>query len=746
MRAIWKREWKALFHGMWGYGFLGLFALAVGVTVTLYHFVYGYTNVEFGLPYYGVALALTLPLMTVPLFRGDHKGEGRQLIRMLPVTAKEWVVGKLLCPISIWSLACGILAVLPLIVSLFGTAELPSAYVSLLVLYLLGLALLMIEIFLSMSLKNTAAAWILSYGVPVALFVIHKLCELLPSSVLGTYLSYLSLFGGTTPFVFSFVDLRVVALYVSVFALFFLLSYRRGVKLFDGQERKTEEKRGLWTVAWVLVAALALNLAVGLIPGRFRTADVSEAGYYTLQDGTKAFLDDLDEDVTLYLIDADGDDQRFEYFLERMAQYSPHLTLKTVPLADSGELLAKVGATVDQMASVGYCIVAESQKRVEIIDYNSLFYYETQNSSLQQLGLTQMSVSEYYSWINNLYSYANQNEGYLTYLEALLYDTYMKFQGQGILCSMLEYVTADVIPHAYVLTGHGETEFSSSLISDMVVKYGRQYDVLDLNAVSQIPAEVSCLLILAPTEDYSAAEIEMLRAYLDRGGQITLVTSAANLAMPNLMSLTAAYGMSATTETVGIDVEVKNETAEGEEPTISTERSSAVKVTANVAHDAFAVGVGESSLAPVITNGNAISFTKTDDPSLTHGALLTTEKAYLGEDSTTAGRYVLAAAAETSKGAHLLWFTGAESYTVSMTNGSVDADYVYNVFCLYMVEAWSSLNYRSHVEMPEATLYQLEYSSPSDAQTSVFGILLIGAIPLTLIVSGALIRYKRKKA
>ena len=146
MSTMLRREWRSVFHSLWGYGFLALFAFVFGLMATVFHSTYGYTNFEFGLPYYGVAAALSFPLLTVPFFRRAHRGEEDQLLGMLPISAKDWILGKLLCLVCVWSAACAVSALYPLVLHWMVGVSLPSAYLSLLVLYLFGLALLLVQV------------------------------------------------------------------------------------------------------------------------------------------------------------------------------------------------------------------------------------------------------------------------------------------------------------------------------------------------------------------------------------------------------------------------------------------------------------------------------------------------------------------------------------------------------------------------------------------------------------------------
>ena len=388
MSTMLRKEWRSVLHSLWGYGFLALFFLLFGIMATVFHCSYGYTNFEFGLPYYCLAAALSFPLLTVPMFRREHRGEGDQLLGMLPLSAKDRILGKLLCLVSLFCVVCAVSALFPLVLHWMTGVALPSAYLSLLVFLLFGLALLMIEAFVSMTVKNTVVAWIVSYGIPVLLVLINNLADLIPVAFIKTAVEYLSLVGATTPFVFSLVDLRVLILYGSVAALFFLLSYFFGKKK-AGEPAPKRKGRGVLFVSVLVLCGLLLNVGVALIPSRFRTMDGTPTNLYTLSDGAKKFLSEIDEDVTLYLVKESGDDRRFEYFLERLAAQNKHLTLKTVKLEDSAEILSKVGATtvipskIFETAAMGVPILlgVDGEARSIIEQYGAGLFYEPENKA-----------------------------------------------------------------------------------------------------------------------------------------------------------------------------------------------------------------------------------------------------------------------------------------------------------------------------------------------------------------------------
>jgi len=506
-------------------------------------------------------------------------------------------------------------------------------------------------------------------------------------------------------------------------------------------QKKKTVRMSILTVALVLVVVIALNVVLWLLPERRLQKDMTKEQFYTLSDKIDDFLINLDEDVTLYLIDADGSDDKFEYFIERLTDRSDRLTLKKLKLEDCEEQLKKWGISTDSVAATGYCLVAEGEKRTEIVDYSSMFYYEVTNATLNSMGMTKLSMTEYMYYA----SYFSQDAQYEQYLAYLVNESYRYFQGETVIAAMLEYVVADVIPVHYVVTGHGERSFASSTIEELYTYHGTSYQTLDLRMTKRIPEDASTLLILAPKTDYSKSDISMLKAYLERGGQITVLTDEENLSMPNLMSLMASYGMTATAGAVGERVAVKSEENGAEE---SYEYSTSVSATINTQHDSLASLDQLSSLpTPVITGGNAIALDNSAESSLILTPLLTTsENAYIGTATDSLEKRVLAAAAETANGAHLLWYTGAESYMVAKeTITEENLNSLSNNYCLYMPISWTNLVYQSQLEFPDAVIYEAGYLQAVQSDVTIFGVLMILIIPVAVIVCGVVVVRRRRK-
>ncbi len=493
-----------------------------------------------------------------------------------------------------------------------------------------------------------------------------------------------------------------------------------------------KNKKILWVCLAVIVAIL-LNLSMTLIPAKASWLDATEHKKYTLSEETRAYLSELDQPITLYLLNSDGSDVPFEYFLERFSQYHHNMTLKQEKAENCAELLVRVGVSADQVSP--YLLILEGEKRTSVLKYSDLFYYETDNQTLNEMGIFQMSTSQYVYYAR-LFS---QSEQYLEYYNLLLNESKVYFKGEAALISMIEYVSAEIIPTHYVLTGHGESDLSQTLFAQLSISFGGGYQLLDLPTTETIPADAASLLLFAPTTDYSAKEIGVLRSYVEGGGLLTVVTGQTQLSFPNLMSFLGEYGLSADPSVVKQESKILNE--ETEETT--TEIIASVDAYVNTDHDAMASFDLEDG-NPMLVGANAILFEKKDG--FDQKAILTTsEKAMLGEDTATMGKKILAASVEKSSGAKLVWFTGAEGFSKSASEITDDSTPIYNVYCLYLVRDWTNLLYESEVTLPEAILYESDYLQMTGGG-ALFLISMTILVPLGVVVCAVFVMRRRKKA
>jgi hypothetical protein len=100
-------------------------------------------------------------------------------------------------------------------------------------------------------------------------------------------------------------------------------------------------------------------------------------------------------------------------------------------------------------------------------------------------------------------------------------------------------------------------------------------------------------------------------------------------------------------------------------------------------------------------------------------------------------QHVLACAAEdTATGAHVVWFTGGESY-----NDAENDAYAAVVYSLY----WTNIKYSTAVGDMPSVMYQGEMTPIQSGGAKAIGALLV-ILPLAFVAFGAVSVYRRKKA
>ena len=746
MKTVIERELRAFLHTRLAWIMAAILVLLNGSLITYYHFYLGNTRYEILLGTAMLVLCALLPLWIVPRFNREEGSEEDRFLMSLPISKTEIFFGKLLSAFSVLLGFTLILGVFPLVLAMLGAVQTASDYAGLFVAFLLGSAVLSVLIFVSVICRKRVVAWLVAYGFLVVLFVLSNLTGLF-GGAFADVVSYLSLFDAFSPFAYSLFAWRLLLWYIGIAlaflgSTFFVVAKRQKEDSEDGMSKKA-------LLSLVMAAVLLVaTVATAFLPASVSAADMTAEKVMTVSTTTKKYLGSLKEDVTIYLLTDDMSktpykNDRFEAFLDRYASYGDRVSLERVPVSQSGQLLAEFGVTPS--AEYAYCILVESPLRKTVISYGDMLYYMHENDTLSYIVPREIAYNDYEYYLSALYQYATSDSTYAEYYYAFLQDVKLHFVGETLLNQSIEYTVRDLIPKTYVLTGHGEPDLSGILLGNLM----SGCTPLKLSAVSEIPADAAAVLLLAPTSDYSATEIRMLSSYLERGGSLNVLTDEKNLDMPNLMGLLKDYGMSAEKGAVQVEVEQSTTDESGNKITAKVVTAS-VPVSVNKEHDALAaissIGIADGMIC--IEGGNAISFHKTENSSLITTPLLTTSKSAFVGDKEQMESKVLGAAAETSNGAKLVWFTGAKNYLINSSAITEESEesIIYPLFCPYLSVGWTGLVYTSNLAELPAMLYEEPYLQANDTVMIVFGVLMIAVIPMGLIAIGTIGHYKRKKA
>ncbi len=264
--------------------------------------------------------------------------------------------------------------------------------------------------------------------------------------------------------------------------------------------------------AIVIAAVVVLNLLVGKLPSSITKPETSSVKLYDFDDQTRAIAEGVSEDVTISVwAEKDAADKTLDEFLTRYAALNSRIHIRYVDPALNPTFMEQYA----DEAPAENSLVVESAKRARVIDTSKIYTYSYTEDQLYQ----------YYMYYGSLPSP----------------DV---FDAENVVTNAVDYVTTDVLPTVYMLTGHNESTLGANLQARLEQENIASKS-LSLVTEAEVPADCDLLLLAAPEKDLTAEEVEKIQTYIENGGHVLLYTSYTAAAPEHLASLCAAYGMKA---------------------------------------------------------------------------------------------------------------------------------------------------------------------------------------------------------
>lgn len=465
----------------------------------------------------------------------------------------------------------------------------------------------------------------------------------------------------------------------------------------------------------VIAFVIVVNLMVGELPTTVTKFDTSSLKLYTLTNSTIDIVENLAADVTMYYIVQNGtEDINIEEILNRYSSYSSRIKIRKIdPTSNPGFSTKYTDDTLSNNS-----VIVESAKRSSVVTYEEIY-------------TVQYTEEDYYNY----------------YMTGVVPTGTTYFNGEGALTTAIDYVTADDLPVLYIVTGHGETDLSATVLADAKAE-NILTEQLALLTVTEIPDDAGAVIINTPTSDLSETERDVLLTYLDLGGKLILVTdyeSFSETKMPNLAAVAKAWGLQAQS---GLLMEgnasnymqypfyllpIVNENSDIAMNLTSTNITTILPfahgITKAAETDKFVEGVLTTSAdAFVIADLEARinEFADSETP----------EKAYEKQDSDASGTFFVAASAEdTTTGGKLLWVSSPFFITEDF--------YSYNGE-LFM-SALTMLCEKSSSISILGKAMQIQSLAVSSAAAAFWGAILIIVLPVGTVVLGLVIWNRRRK-
>ena len=517
MKAIYKRELRSYFCSFTGWLFVAVNLFMMGLYFIVYNMLIGYPTIAYVLQSIVFTYIVTIPILTMRVLSEERKNKTDQLILTAPVSVGKIVLGKYLALMTVLLIPTLFMGVLPLFLRLGGEFQMGVSYASLLGFFLYGGLALAVGLFLSALTESVVIAAVLAFGALFLGYIMPGISSLLTSTgtsavttVIARILSCFDMVGRFDTLSSGYFELEAAVYYVTAIALALFCTaqviQKRRYNISGGGI-----KLGAYSVLGIFVAialTVVVNLGLNYVPEQYSSFDLTENRLYALTDETKAFLSELSEDVTIYVLAEEGaGDTDLSKTLERMADQSGHIIVKYVSPAKNPNFYQNY---TDAQPSSNSLIV-EGQKRSTVVDYGDIYAYEMDYST---------------------YSY--QTTGY---------------DGEGQTVSAIAYVTTEDMPVFYTIGGHGELELEEKFLNT-ITKENVAYETLMLHTVDEIPEDAQGVILNAPTGDYTKEDAEKIIAYLQKGGNALIVSTMAEGEMTNFKSILDFYGISEVNGTI----------------------------------------------------------------------------------------------------------------------------------------------------------------------------------------------------
>lgn len=476
-------------------------------------------------------------------------------------------------------------------------------------------------------------------------------------------------------------------------------------KLFENKTQKPQESQlafqggsyALMMVAVLLAILIIVNIFASVLPSNLTKYDMSSAKLYSITSNTKAVVNALSEDVTIYwVVQAGEEDDVIENLLNKYKAISSHISV--------------------EKKNPDIYPTFTSQYTSENVGNNSL--------------IVECGDKNRYISIEDIY---------MQETDITTYSTDASFDGEGAITSAIDYVISDELPQLYLMEGHGEQElpqkFSNQLEKENVEKRG-----FSLLNSKQVPEEADCVMIYAPKTDISADEKTLLADYVRDGGKLIVISGPSESEpLSNLNAIIEDYGMESVD---GVVVEENAEYFALSYPYLLMPDMAESEITNPLIEEKYRVTmpVAQGFVRSGSSDYGAVTeFLITSEESFSKKsgyAMSTFEK----EDGDTDGPFAVGIMAESNSGGTIVWFSSNdfldEQYNSFSSGANIDI----------AINALSSMFGEREAMAIKSKSLNYNYLTITGEQASTLKFYLIFAFPVIYFVVGVcLIVMKRRR-
>lgn len=448
--------------------------------------------------------------------------------------------------------------------------------------------------------------------------------------------------------------------------------------------------------AIVLAILIVANIFISALPAALTRYDISASKLYSITSNTKAVVNALEKDVTIYWIVQSGEeDAVIENLLSKYDTLSDHIEV----VKKNPDLYPTFAEQYTDQTVKNNSLVVDCDSRSRFIGYDDIYIQEA-----------------------DLYSY----------------DYNTSFDGEGAITSAIDYVVSEEFPQLYNLEGHGEAALPTSF-QEQIEKENIEISPLSLLMVDAIPEDADCIIIYAPASDISEQEAAILADYTTKGGKLLVITGPLEDGiLENLCGLLSDYGIQ-TNE--GIVVEGSREYYTFQGP---------AALLPDLCTDEITNSLIEENYYPIMPISSGLTLSEDSKNGVVTPLLVTSDTAfsktagyamtnYEKESGDIDGPFALAVSIQNAGEGQIVWFTS--SYFLedlyNATSSGANANLAMN--------ALSSLIGETDAMAIRSKSLNYNYLTISSSTAALLKVLMIGIFPLLYLGIGVCVVLKRRR-
>jgi ABC-type uncharacterized transport system involved in gliding motility auxiliary subunit len=265
----------------------------------------------------------------------------------------------------------------------------------------------------------------------------------------------------------------------------------------------------LIVTAIVVAAVILLNAVVSTIASKTSLKlDLTRDSVYEFSEYTKEVMKNIDKEISVYALYPDGDDSNMynKYAKEYLAKYEALSSNFKVTFVDpyTNPNFTKAYEEQGESISVG-SIILECGDNVKIVAMEQMYSNNPYN------GETKIDMEK------------------------------------KITSAVLNVTGSSKTAKIYFVEGHDE--FESKEFASTLADNGYECGSVNI-ALQGIPEDAALVVVMAPSNDWSAEERDALDKYLDKGGKAMFVLEPGTKVQPRMAEYLAEWGFSANNDYV----------------------------------------------------------------------------------------------------------------------------------------------------------------------------------------------------